>query len=202
MDAPRRSRMIVLPSPRGYATPPSDGASRSSNSARFVRFDLRALLLPPPRPNAPAVPPPGPRPRPPPPGTSRRSRRPPGAPPGPPPGRWKPPPAPPGRPGPPGRCWKSGAPPGRPAPPGPRDAGSRGRGAPGRRPCADANGLLPDRAAGTRHALVPRERVVARARAPGRGMPCARAKRRCCRGAGRRRARAAATSRRPRCGSA
>ena len=31
--------MTVLPSPRGIATPPSDGASRISNSARFVRFD-------------------------------------------------------------------------------------------------------------------------------------------------------------------
>src|ERR1700710_2377726 len=109
MDAPRRRRTIVLPSPRGTLTPPSDGASLSSNSARFVRLDLRALLLPPPRPNAPAVPPPGPRPRPPPPPAGRGGPKP-GAPPAPgaPPGRWNPPPA--GRPGPPGRCWNGALP--------------------------------------------------------------------------------------------
>ena len=85
--------MTVLPSPRGTLTPPSDGASLSSNSARFVRFDLRALLLPPPRPKAPAVPPPGPRPRPPAPPAGGRlgPKLLPGAPPGAPPGR-KPPP--------------------------------------------------------------------------------------------------------------
>src|SRR3954469_20922362 len=155
IDAPRRIRMTVLPSPRGIATPPSDGASRISNSARFVRFDLRARLLPPPRPNAPAVPPPGPRPRPPPP-PGRPAKPPP--PPGAPPGRWNPPPAPPGRPGPPGRCW-NGAP-GRPVP-GPPGRGAPGRGAPGRgaagrgiappappgrgMPCEPAKGLLPGR---------------------------------------------------------
>ena len=85
IDAPRRRRMTVLPSPRGTLTPPSDGASRISNSCRFVRFDLRALLLPPPRPKAPAVPPPGPRPRPPPP-AGRGPPKPPA--PGAPPGRW------------------------------------------------------------------------------------------------------------------
>ena len=160
-DAPRRIVTIVDPSPRGTLTPPSDGASRSSNSARFVRFDLRALDLPPPLPNAPAVPPPGPRPRPPAPG-----RPPPGAPPGPPPkpGRAPAPapaPAPPnpGRaPGPPGRAPAPAGrgPPGRPNDPAaPGAPGEPGRGDMGRgmllglgrvpMPCDDENGLLPGR---------------------------------------------------------
>src|SRR5690606_25248886 len=151
MDAPRRRRTTVPPSPRGTETPPIDGASRISNSARFVRFDLRDLLLPPPRPNAPAVPPPGPRPRPPPP--PGRGGPKPGAPPGP-RGR-KPPPAP----GAPGRAGRPAPAPARPAAAG---RGAPGRGEPGRGaagrgmlegvgrdciPCVDAYGLLPGRGA-------------------------------------------------------
>ncbi len=161
IDAPRRRRMI-LPLPRGTLTPPSDGASRISNSCRFVRFDLRCLLLPPPLPKAPAVPPPGPRPRPPPP----PGRGPPKPPPGAPPGRWKPPPAPPGR---------------------RRDRHRRHRGAGSRRRRRDDRPPAPaGRGAGTRragarslrardvagaralaHALRARERVVARTRLGG-----------------------------------
>ncbi len=59
--------MTVVPSPRGTTAPPSDGASLSSNSSFFTRFDLRDLLLDPPLPKAPAVPAPRP-PRPPGPG--------------------------------------------------------------------------------------------------------------------------------------
>jgi len=154
---------MVEPSPRGTLTPPSDGASRNSNSALFVRFDLRALDLPPPLPKAPAVPPPGPRPRPPAPG---RGAPPPGAPPGPPPNPGRaPPPAPapkPGRVAPPGRGAPPAGrgPPGRPNEPGaPGAPADPGRGDIGRgillglglgrvpMPCDDENGLLPGRGA-------------------------------------------------------
>ena len=53
-DEPRRTRMTVVPSPRGTLTPPSDGACICSNSWRLARLDLRPRTgRPPPRPKAP-----------------------------------------------------------------------------------------------------------------------------------------------------
>ena len=67
IDAPRRKRITVVPSPRGTTAPPRLGILLCSNSSLLVRLDFRALPPPraPPLPNAPAVPPPTPRPRPP-----------------------------------------------------------------------------------------------------------------------------------------
>src|SRR5665647_552846 len=128
-EEPRRTRMTVLPSPRGTETPPSDGACICSNSWRLARFDLRPRTgRPPPRPKAPWVPP--------------RPPGPPGRPP-PPPGRPAKPPPPPGAPPPPGRPAKPPPAPGRPgAPRGSRLSRSlRGM------PWLGANGLLPGRGA-------------------------------------------------------
>ena len=89
MDAPRRRRISVEPSPRGTTTPPGAGAFSCSCSWRRAALDLRPLRLEPPRPNAPCA-----LPRPPGPGR-----------PGP---RLKPPEPPPRRAPPPPfrhRCW-------------------------------------------------------------------------------------------------
>ena len=53
-EEPRRTRITVVPSPRGTVTPPMVGACICSNSWRLARLDLRPRTgRPPPRPKAP-----------------------------------------------------------------------------------------------------------------------------------------------------
>src|SRR6478735_6004026 len=176
MDEPRRSRMTVLPSPRGTLTPPSDGALICSSSWRLARLDLRCLPRPaPPLPKAPWVPP---RPRPPLPKPPPAGAPPPPGPPvpGAPPGRPGPRP-PPGRPAPAGagRSVRLGIMPGVgrfPPAPGRAPGAPAGRGAPGRAPAAPAGRGAPGRgppapAAGRG----PPGRSPSVRLPPGRGMP-------------------------------